>query len=221
MFTIDGDEKKPLLWVGGSLKHRGQNLYIENLWRVVHSSSRNYIYGGRFADGFTGYRWIPLYQELDCYLLERWLSAMQYAKCTEEGWNILHRDPMTGLNQLGAYPSRGVYFGPCWTFEGYYPTLGAVEKAIDLVIMSDHYSVAEKKAAIVATQEKEEVEMFNQKRDMILDALPLSVTSGKLTNRFYNDAENIPQRYSAQDIQKIKGMPLGANKCFTGGARRT
>lgn len=219
MISIEGHEKTPAIWPGGSLASHGLNPYGQCVWRVVWSESRNYMFGGRWADGTVGYRWIPLYMKKKCYLLEKWLPPYQYAKCTEEQWKVLHRDPDTGLVQLGPYPSQGEYYGPFWEFEGY-PTLGAVNAVIDIYTRTDNMPESEKQALVIKAQEqelKEEMGKVEAAKEIILDCLPLSLTTGKLTDRFYRDATDIPERLSAQDVHKLNQLPFGTNKVFTGG----
>ncbi len=98
--------------------------------------------------------------------------------------------------------------------------MGAIESIVALIVQGDQYSDAEKAAAIVQAQERDDALRLNEAKEVILDSLPLSTTSGKLTNRFYEDAENIPQRYSAQDLSKLTGLPVGDGKAFTSGAKR-
>lgn len=212
MITVESEEKTPVLWPGGSLVSFGKNPFGGNLWRVVWSESRTYMFRAEYADGFQGFRQIPLYTGKKCYILERWMSAYQYSKCTEESWNLHHSDQ-------GPYPSKGVYYGPCWEFEGY-PTLGAVEAIIGILTRCDEIPEWEKNLMMIKARETEKVMEINRAKEIILDSLPLTVTSGKLTNRFYEDAADLPQRFSAEDIQKMKGLPVGENKAFTSGAKR-
>ena len=200
---LDRPERKPVLWVGGSLAKFGANPYGENLWRVVWPSSREFLFK---PEGETQFRWLPLYAGLKCYILERWLTPWQFAKCGPEVWNLQH-------SRLGPYPSRGVYFGPCWKFQSGYPALGAVETIINLIRKGEQYSDFERAQAIIQAQQREDVLAQTAAKEVILDSLPLSITSGKLSNRFYADAENVPERYSAQQV----GLPVGSRKAFTAG----
>ncbi len=211
-YKVEGSAPLPQYWMGGSLDHMGKNHKEEPLWRVVWSDSIRFMF--RATDSDT-YNWLPAYRGVHKFVLERWMTAYQFDKSTEESWNLRNRYQ----GDLGPFPADGVWFGPCEIFEDV-PSLGAVEATIRLIVMGDNYSAEEKRLAIIQAQEKDEELQLNRKRDMILDSLPLSVTSGKLTNRFYNDAENIPDRLSAQDVAKIKHMPLGENKCFTSGTKR-
>lgn len=206
---VDGEEPPISFWTGASLKHLGVNPFGGNMWRVVWSETRYFMFSPQ-NDG--KYVWLPMYQGKKCFMLERWLTAWQFSKCSPEAWDLKNKDQ-------GPYPARGVYFGPCWEFEGV-PTLGAIESIVNLIVKGDEYSEAEKAAAIVQAQERDDALRLHAAKEVILDALPLSVTSGKLTNRFYEDAADIPQRYSAQDLAKMTGLPIGKNKVFTSGAER-
>lgn len=217
---IEGEQKIPALWPGGSLAQFGKTPSGKNIWRVVWSESVNHLFGARWMDvGFIGYRYIPSYMNKKCYVLEKFLTPYQFDKCTEEMWNRRHKDPDTGLAQLGPYPANGTYYGPFWEFNGY-PTLGAVESIIGILTRCDEIPEAEKHAMMVKARETEKILEVQKAKEIILDSLPLSMTSGKLTDRFYRDAENIPQRLSAQDLSKLTGLPLGEGKAFTSGAKR-
>ena len=99
--SIEGEQKIPALWPGGSLAQFGKTESGTNIWRVVWSESVNHLFGARWMDtGFVGYRYIPTYMGKKCYVLERFLTPYQYDKCTEEIWNRRHKDPDTGLAQL-------------------------------------------------------------------------------------------------------------------------
>ena len=78
----------------------------------------------------------------------------------------------------------------------------------------------EKNLMMIKAKETDSILEIQKAKEIILDSLPLSVTSGRLTNRFYQDAENIPQRYSAQDLSKLTGLPVGDGKAFTSGPKR-
>lgn len=221
MISIEGNEKSPSLWVGGSMAQFGQNPDGKNIWRVVWSESVNHIFGARWADtGFVGYRWIPSYMGKKCYVLEKWLTPYQYDRCTEEMWNRRHKDPDTGLLQLGPYPSRGTYYGPFWEFDGY-PTMAAIESIIGILTRCDEIPEWEKNAMMIKARETEKTMKIEAAKEIIMDALPLRVTDGLLSYKAMKRAEEIPERFSAQDIQKLKGFPVGDKKAFTAGAERT
>ena len=212
MISIENERKTPILWPGGSLAHRGQNPYGGNIWRVVWSESRDYMFK---RAGDTKFTYLPMYRGKKCYVLERWISGWQYSKCGPETWKIMgHED------ELGPYPAQGVYFGPCWEFSDGYPTLSAVETAIDLIERGDEYTDYERTLAVIQAAEREDQVNLAQARDVILESLPLNVTKGTFLPSAMKRAEDIPEKFSAQDILNQKGLPYGENKAFTTGAKR-
>jgi len=220
MIHIEGNEQIPALWPGGSLASFGQTPDGKNIWRVVWSESVNHLFGARWQDtGFVGYRYIPSYKGMKCYVLEKWLTPYQFDKCTEELWNQRHKDPDTGLLQLGPYPSKGVYYGPFWDWDGY-PTLGAVEAAIGILTKCEDISEHDKQVMLLKAKETDKLMRVNEAKEIIMESLPLSVTTGCFLPSGMKRAEDVPERLSAQDVQKITGLPLGKNKSFTTGTER-
>lgn len=211
------EPRKPVLWVGGSLAHLGKNPHgttpeDRNLWRVVWSQSREHMFK---APGAGNFIWIPSYLGYRCYVLEKWCTPYEYDKCTREIWDLRNRT----MGDLGPYPSKGVYFGPFWTWDNY-PSLGEVETIVSLIDAGrTRYSDAERTRAVIEDTKRQEQVDLQRAKEMILDSLPLDVTRGKLSNRFYNDAENIPENFSAEQVQHAKGLPLGDGKSFTSGSR--
>lgn len=88
----------------------GLNPHGEPLWRVVFAPSVKKIVGGRFADGFLGYRARPAYRHIGPHwVLEKWISAYDLTKQTEAQYNEREQDAVTKLFPTGPYPHRGVY----------------------------------------------------------------------------------------------------------------
>lgn len=201
------------LWPGASLKHLGTTEDEKNnIWRVVWSDTVYYMFRARHDEK---YRWLPAYKGTHAYVLERWLTPWQYSKTSREKWEI---DNLT-MGDLGPYPEKGTYFGPCWIFDGY-PTLGAIESIVQLIVQGDQFSEWEKALAIVQAQEKEDALALNSAKEIIMESLPTNVTKGTFLPSAMKRAEDIPEKYSYQDIQKMKGLPMGDNKFFTTGAKR-
>lgn len=90
----------------GSLRSFGIAENGSNLYRVVFSTSRLQMLGGKWKDGRTEYRWVPRYPvPTPFWALEKWLSAADYAGAESE-WP---KDPETGLFTMGPYPRDGEY----------------------------------------------------------------------------------------------------------------
>src|SRR5277367_1256639 len=93
-----------------SMRGYGLNPYDEPIWRVVYAPSVKKIVGGRFADGFMGYRARPAYRHVgDYWVVEKWISAVDLTGKTESQYAETFKDHDTGLFPTGPYPHRGVY----------------------------------------------------------------------------------------------------------------
>jgi len=214
MVSVKGNDVNPVLWTGGSLKAFGQNPYGENIWRVVWAPSRMWQVGGRWQDREQGkivrtvdeYRWIPRYGGENGWVLEKWLSAEEYAKCTEELWNMVMRDAETGLLELGPYPSRGV-FEAAYTFS-FYPPYSLVEKRIQMINYGKQkYSQNDIKLAHRDALDAREKAKDDKLEEMIRDAMPAFPIRG-LSGSPYRSAPD-DFKVTAKDIAK-KGMPNAA-----------
>lgn len=88
----------------------GVNPFGEPIWRCVFAPSVKYIVGGRFPDGFTGYRVRKLLPHVGSnWILQKWISAYELTRMTEFEYNAKERNLETGLFPTGPYPHRGVY----------------------------------------------------------------------------------------------------------------
>jgi hypothetical protein len=93
-----------------SLRQYGETPFGEPLWRCVYAPSVKKIVGGRFADGFTGYRARPAYRHIgNFWVVEKWISAYELTGKTESQYDEVFRDVETGLYPTGPYPHRGTY----------------------------------------------------------------------------------------------------------------
>jgi hypothetical protein len=83
----------------------GANQYFEVLYRIVFAPTRLYMVHGLWNDGQTKAKWTPKYPEVgEKWVLERWLTPFEYARCTPDEWKT---NP--ALSVLGPYPERGEY----------------------------------------------------------------------------------------------------------------
>lgn len=234
MLTIQGEDKKPQLWVGGSLRNFGVNVYGEPLFRVVWAPSRMRLIGGKHTERsgkmasdremkaagrdlsvtreWVGYKWYPLYPRKQCYVLEKWLSPIEYGG-TKETYELQQKDAETGLLVSGPYPTRGEYF-ECHQFPEGYPAFSAVESVIRLILFGRTFSIQEKKAAIVEADKRERLALVKRGTDVILDSQPAFghvAASMPKPNPARKKAEDYKLTYAAEDL----GLPVGHNKVFT------
>jgi len=232
MISIEGEERKIQFWVGASLKHFGVNPYGEPLFRVVLKSSRYQLFGGTYVerDGGmltdrevmaagrdtsivrerAGYRWQRMYMGRDAYILEKWLSPLEYTGMTPGMWDMFYKDEETGLLSLGPYPSRGEYFN-VWEFKPGYPAVSAVESAIRLCLYSRKFTRREKRDAMLEADKKDRLDKRNRNVDLILDSMPAFGLKPASSNPARKKAEDYKLRYAAHEL----GLPVGENKVFT------
>lgn len=200
--NIQGADREPVLWTGAGLKHFGQNPFGENMWRVVWAPTRVYLVGGRWTDRVEGritrtvdeYRWIQRYgEEQRGWVLEKWLSAMEYAGPKE----LWIPDEVTGLYELGPYPSRGEYES-CWTFPTYPQASYVEEKIQQLLYGKNRFNLADIRDAHRKVLEGRERNRDNSLEDMIRDAIPAFPTRA-MSGSPYRSAP-IDKKISTKDI---------------------
>lgn len=86
----------------------GTNPYGEPVFKLVWSTSEQMTIGGRWKDGFVGYKHAPLVPGEPCWALLVWEPAEVCAGSYEQ-WLRDYRDEETGLMQCGGYPHSGAY----------------------------------------------------------------------------------------------------------------
>lgn len=147
------------------MKRFGTNLYEEPLYRIVWSDSRTDLIGGRWPDGACEYRESPRYAGLHAWVLEKWMSSVEYAGTPQE-YHAAQWDADSGLLTCGPYPSRGEYV-LCHVFVGQ-PSNRAVEKQIYGLKVSRDLTPGQRKQGIMDPLEKQERER-NERFDQIFD----------------------------------------------------
>lgn len=103
--------------ISGGMKRFGVTPYGEALYRIVFAPSRRYLVCGDVA------QWRVLHKHLGTvWIMERWLSAEQFAKCSRAEWD---RDNLS----LGPWPERGEY-ELCHVFDVAPPSDASIETLI-------------------------------------------------------------------------------------------
>lgn len=85
----------------------GVNPYGEPVLKLVWSTTERRIVGGRFQDGYVGYRKMPGVPGAPCWALMVWEPRELQGTPTRWEWD--YRDPETGLSDAGGYPKYGAY----------------------------------------------------------------------------------------------------------------
>ena len=86
----------------------GVNQYQEPIFKLVWSTGERMTGGGRWKDGFEGYKSAPAIPGEPCWALMVWEPA-EVAGGSYESWMRDFRDEETGLLQCGGYPKYGAY----------------------------------------------------------------------------------------------------------------
>lgn len=210
------------------LRRFGSNLFGDNLYRVVYSDSRKHMVGGTWNDysgkplndrellarggrdpnllrAVTEYRWIPLYPQFHGWVIEKWLSALDFAG-TPFSYELLQADTSQGLLPL-PYPDRGEYVESQKLLVGMEPNITLVAEIIHLIEKGRGVSINDKARAIKDGLEAKENAHVAKVSDMWREAQgafnnqPSNVHPGKRT------AKDINFRYSADDLRGLPKKP--------------
>lgn len=85
----------------------GTNCYGEPLFKLVWSDDVRSIIGGKFADGFVGYRNARMMGNDPCWVLMLWEGPEAFGDC--DLWDMDYRDMESGLLDCGSFPKSGRY----------------------------------------------------------------------------------------------------------------
>ena len=85
----------------------GVNRYGDPIFKLVWSQEPRTLVGGRFADGYVGYRQMPAVPGEPCWALMIYESAAVIG--SREAWERDYRDEETGLYDCGPFPRYGRY----------------------------------------------------------------------------------------------------------------
>jgi hypothetical protein len=154
-----------------SLRQYGENPWGEPLWRCVYAPSVKKIVGGRFADGFTGYRARPAYRHIgNFWVLEKWISAFDLTHKTEAQYNAREFDESTKTFPTGPYPHRGIYHY-CETLSCT-PDDANFDKLIAWIAKGQFNRPQDNMRALMDTMEKKEKAEQDERFDRMKELLP-------------------------------------------------
>jgi hypothetical protein len=86
----------------------GVNQYREPIFKLVWSENERMVIGGRWKNGFEGYKQAPAIPGEPCWALMVWEPA-EVSGGSYESWQRDFRDEETGLLAVGGYPKYGAY----------------------------------------------------------------------------------------------------------------
>jgi hypothetical protein len=100
--------RKAPAWFNSALERiGGANRYGEPIFKLVWSTEPRMIVGGRFSDGFVGYRKRPAVPGPPCWALMIWESPESHGDPID--WEYQYRQLDTGCLDVGSFPRRGRY----------------------------------------------------------------------------------------------------------------
>lgn len=85
----------------------GTNPYADPVFRLVWSTEEKTVIGGRWVQGFEGYREAHAINGVPCWALMVWEPKEMQG--SPEMWEFDYRDEETGYLQCGGYPKYGRY----------------------------------------------------------------------------------------------------------------
>ncbi len=149
----------------------GRNPYGSPKYRIVFAPSVKTLVGGRFADGFVGYRPRPAYRQIgNEWIVEKWMSAKDSTKMTQEQYEKQYKDMETGLILTGPYPDRGRY-ELCEVLNGT-PAQINIDTVIALLEKAEKNDKTQNRIAIEDNLKREQAETDRQNMDMLRDKRP-------------------------------------------------
>ncbi len=152
----------------------GMNPYGEPRFRVVWGWKRLTWIGGRFSDGFLGYRMEPKYwPKFERWHLEQWREPDMSPEAWERTTEVY--EGFTRFESLGPYPARGEYEQVrCMEDDKrqFFPLVPvAVDQLVRLVDWSRNRTHSEKKAGLEAVEARKEKKFDAMADDMVNDSV--------------------------------------------------
>lgn len=179
------------------MRRFGLNPYSEPLYRIVFAPSRRNLAGG--VDG-QAYRWVSTYRYLgEAWVLERWLPAEEFAKCSREKWD-------RELLILGPWPERGEYVH-AHTFTCS-PTDANIEKLVSWIEEGKKRRFQEHLDACREEYDQDTKERRNKMDAIIRNALPAFGSAPFAGGRGGRGTKTAPLVRSANELN----LPSGQNK---------
>lgn len=183
----------------------GLNPYGQPKFRIVFAPSVKTLVGGRFSDGFEGYRARPAYRHIgNKWIVEKWVSAQQHTGgLTPIAYELKFRDPVSGLCLTGPYPERGTW-NWCHTFDGCDPVNENMDQLIGLLLKAERNDPRENQRAILDTLAKEEKADDAKRFDQCKELLPAyGIRAANIGGRV-KATKSAPLMKSANEL----GLPL-------------
>lgn len=162
------------------------------------------LVGGRFADGFVGYRPRPAYRNIRAkWIVEKWISAYDHTKLTPEEYELRFRDPATGLCLTGPYPSRGAW-NWCHTFDACDPLNENLDQLFGLLLKAERNDPRDNQRAILDSMARQEAAADAQRFDQCKELLPAFGIRAANIGGMVKVTKSAPLMKSANEL----GLPI-------------
>jgi hypothetical protein len=186
-----------------SMAKYGLNPFGEPMYRLVFAPSVKKLVGGKFKDGYTGYRARPAYAHIGPHwVIEKWLSGYDYTAMSEQKYEERFRDPETQLFSTGPYPTRGIYFY-CETLSCN-PADANLDKLIMWLEQAKKNDPSANQRAVLADMEKKEAYEASQRYDQCKEALPSFGVRAASFNGHVKPTKSAPIAKTANEL----GLPV-------------
>lgn len=169
----------------------------------MYAPSVKKIVGGRFADGFVGYRARPAYRHVgDHWVLEKWISAYELTGQTESQYGETFKDHETGLFPTGPYPHRGVYHY-CETLSCS-PADANFDKLVAWIAKAKYNRPQDNAQALIGAMEKQEKADANERFERMKEVMPaFGIRAANIGGRV-KATKSAPMMKSANEL----GLPM-------------
>lgn len=210
---LDYDPLKNLVtYPGISMARFGNNPHGEPLFRIIFAPSRRNL----AAMPGEAFQWVPTYSLGNVWVLEKWLDAYAYSKCTRETWD----SKMAAM--LGPYPSRGEY-QHAHTFTCSIDDAN-IDKLIAWINEGKNRRWNEVHDACIAAYEYQQEESRKKARDLIQNALPAFGSTAFAGAHGKRGSKTVKDLRPARGIGRLKKQDAiglqGRNTLMSGGARK-
>lgn len=206
-----GSPAKLRLWPGIP-NTWGKNPQGKPLYRIIWSQSHTYRLGGCWPDSKVEYRWAPYYGSKAEWVLEKWLSAEEFAG-TESEWIRSNVDEFLAghgitVYTMGPYPREG-WYDHCYSFPNDSPP--NLELIVPLLEQTKNLTLAQIKAGIQLYHEQQKKDWERKVEDGLRDAQTAfgdSMTAGNPSKPTGDTAGLSTPQAICEAVQKYRGLKI-------------
>jgi hypothetical protein len=193
----------------------GKSPFGEPIFRVVYAPSVRKIVGGKWPDGYIGYRQPKAYPHLKGWIIEKWLSAFDDTRMTESMYERQYKDEH-GLLLTGPYPTRGRYV-LCEELSGNFPTNHQVETIVTLLVKAKNNNPAQNAKVLLDDLDRQEKHAADERFDRCKEANPAFGIRAASFRGHAKATKSAPMPLTAEQAGlHVRGAKFGGNRqCLT------